>query len=139
MSWVPRVLRCCEATFTSSGCCQMKNNIQSVLKHIAKREGNISKAQVAKLLGWRASYFHRGFKKKAGVSFRTKRFQIKMEIAGSLLTSTSMTVERIATSLGYSERGNFERAFKRVYGVTPTQFRIQQWQQESTENRRLKT
>src|SRR5437773_5276259 len=132
MSWVPRVLRCCEATFTSSGCCQMKNNIQSVLKHIAKREGKISKAQVAKLLGWSGSYFHSGFKKKVGVSFRAKRFQIKMEIAGSLLALTSMTVEQIATSLCYSERGNFERAFKRVYGVTPTQFRIQQWQQEST-------
>ena len=85
----------------------MKNNIQSVLKHIAKREGNISKAQVAKLLGWSGSYFHSGFKKKVGVSFRAKLFQIKMEIAGSLLASSSMTVEQIANCLGYSERCNF--------------------------------
>jgi len=103
----------------------MESDIKVVLKRMEKCNGNISKAQVAKLLGWSASYFDRGFKKKTGISFRAKRFQIKMKIAGSLLTVTSMTVEQIAANLGYSERGNFERAFKRAYGVTPTQFRIQ--------------
>ena len=104
----------------------MESNIEIALKQIAKRQGKISQAQVAKLLGWSADYFRRGFKKKAGVSFRAKRFQIKMEIARSFLTSTSMTIEQIATNLDYSERGNFERAFKHAYGVTPTQFRILQ-------------
>ena len=101
----------------------MESDIEVVLKWIAECQGNISKARVAKLFGWSAGYFHQGFKKKAGVSFRAKRFQIKMEIAARLLTSTSMTVEQIAANLGYSERANFERPFKRAYGVTPTQFK----------------
>src|SRR2546425_12218966 len=105
---------CCEQDYTSS--ILMESNIQLVLKWIAKCQGNISKAQVAKLVGWSAGYFHQGFKKRAGVSFRAKRFQIKMEIAARLLTSTSMTVEQIAANLGYSERANFERVFKRAYG-----------------------
>ena len=99
--------------------------IDVVLSEIAKCKGNINKARVAKLFGWSASYFRRGFKKTIGISFRAKRFQIKMEIAGSLLTLTGMTIEEIASGLGYSERANFERAFKRAYGVTPVQFRIQ--------------
>src|SRR5437899_9178943 len=104
----------------------MERDIEVVLKRIAQCQGKISKARVAKLLGLSDSYFHRGFKKKAGISFRAKRFQIKMEIAGSFLTLTSLTVEQIAVNLGYSERGNFERAFKRAFGLTPTQFRLQQ-------------
>ena len=104
---------------------QMAGDLDVVLERMAKCHGKITQAQAAKFLGWSINYFHRGFKKKAGVSFRAKRFQIKMELAGSLLTLTSMTVERIAGNLGYSERSNFERAFRRAYGITPTQFRIQ--------------
>ena len=100
------------------------DDLDVVLERMAKCHGKITQAQAAKFLGWSINYFHRGFKKKAGVSFRAKRFQIKMEIARSFLTSTSMTIEQIATKLDYSERGNFERAFKHAYGVTPTQFRI---------------
>ena len=85
----------------------MDSNIEIALKEIAKCKGKISKAKVARLLGWSNSYFHQGFKEKVGVSFRAKRFQIKMEIAGSLLASSSMTVEQIANCLGYSERCNF--------------------------------
>ncbi len=102
----------------------MQNDFEAVLKKIAARDANMSKARAVRLLGWRSSYFDRGFKKKAGVCFRAKRFQIKMETAASLLLLTDRIVEQIAIDLEYSDRFNFEKAFKRVYGVTPTQFRF---------------
>jgi AraC-like DNA-binding protein len=48
-----------------------------------------------------------------------------MEIGASLLILTDISVDQIAANLDYSERGNFERSFKRAYSLTPTEFRSQ--------------
>jgi AraC-like DNA-binding protein len=108
----------------------MENDFEAVLKRIAARDANISKARAARLLGLSPSYFERAFKKKAGVCFRAKRFQIKMETAASLLLLTDRIVEQIAIDLEYSDRFSFEKAFKRSYSVTPTQFRVLNFPEE---------
>ncbi|RKG34647.1 AraC family transcriptional regulator [Acinetobacter tianfuensis] len=43
--------------------------------------------------------------------------------AGQLLENSSMSVLEIASLLGYEAQGNFTRAFKRWYGVSPRQWR----------------
>lgn len=40
------------------------------------------------------------------------------------LTSTSMTVDEIADSLGYSDPSNFGRAFRKWTGKSPTEYRV---------------
>ncbi|MGH3738854.1 MAG: AraC family transcriptional regulator ligand-binding domain-containing protein [Micromonosporaceae bacterium] len=58
-----------------------------------------------------------------GVSFRELSWTARQERAEQLLTSTDLTVERVAASVGYSEAATFVRAFSRRHGVSPTAYR----------------
>ena len=51
--------------------------------------------------------------------------KIRMKKAKSLLKGSNMTVENIALSVGYQNVEHFNRIFKKMYQVTPVQFRNQ--------------
>lgn len=48
---------------------------------------------------------------------------LKMTKAANLLTTTDQSVSEIANQVGYSNSSNFCRIFKKVYGLTPFEFR----------------
>ena len=58
-----------------------------------------------------------------GTSVSKEIADAKMAYAKEVLTTTSRTIEDIATSLGYSEPSNFTRAFSKEEGKSPTEFR----------------
>ncbi|REL26240.1 helix-turn-helix domain-containing protein [Thalassotalea euphylliae] len=45
------------------------------------------------------------------------------ELCVQALLNKQPTIEELATSLGYSERATFERAFRQKFGITPSRFR----------------
>jgi AraC-like DNA-binding protein len=49
--------------------------------------------------------------------------QIRMQRARQLLLQSSLSVDAIASALGYSDASNFSRAFRRCEGVTPACYR----------------
>ena len=58
-----------------------------------------------------------------GISFKNLSNEIRKKKALELLTSTSMTIEKIATELGYQNVANFYHAFKLWTGTTPSNYR----------------
>ena len=60
---------------------------------------------------------------KEGSSFQYLLDEIRQQLAQEYLSS-SMSIERIAELLGYSEAANFSHAFKRWTGVAPSQYRL---------------
>ena len=60
-----------------------------------------------------------------GETFAQVCEQTRAELATRMLKCTDLSLGEIASELGYSERTNFIRAFKRWTGVTPEQFRTQ--------------
>jgi AraC-like DNA-binding protein len=58
-----------------------------------------------------------------GIDYKSLSRQVREDRACALLTSTNMTMEEIADSLGYSDVANFYRAFKSWTGQTPLSFR----------------
>lgn len=52
--------------------------------------------------------------------------EVSMEYAKNLLQSSTKTIQDVATKVGFSEIGNFSRAFKQSTGQTPSQFRVRQ-------------
>lgn len=58
-----------------------------------------------------------------GTSFQRILDGVRRDSARELLETTGLSVEQIATRLGYSEASNFRSAFKRWTGHTPTAFR----------------
>lgn len=59
----------------------------------------------------------------SGVSFEGLVENVRKTRALSLLTHSSIAVEKVAAETGYSDVRNFRRAFKRWTGVSPSEYR----------------
>jgi len=59
----------------------------------------------------------------AGTDFRSITSAVRIQRATELLRETSESVTRISTELGYSSPAGFARAFRKVTGVGPQQYR----------------
>ncbi|WP_236639431.1 AraC family transcriptional regulator [Pelosinus sp. UFO1] len=68
-------------------------------------------------------YLSKYIKEKSGGTFGEIVRNVRMKKACTLLNNGSMTVEKIADSVGYQNVEHFNRLFKKKYGMTPVQFR----------------
>ncbi|KRE64788.1 hypothetical protein ASL11_22270 [Paenibacillus sp. Soil750] len=71
------------------------------------------------------SYISRVFKKDTGVNFSEYVSNHRIEVAKRWLQETDMKIADIAERLQYSTPSNFNRNFKKVVQVTPSQYREQ--------------
>ena len=70
-----------------------------------------------------ATVFKAGFRRLYGLPVHTWLRQRRMERAAELLRNSSLSVLGVAQSVGYGSASQFTAAFRRQYGVTPTQYR----------------
>lgn len=69
------------------------------------------------------SYFSHMFKEKTGVNFSTYLESMRMNEATRLIRETDISLNELYLSVGYNNANTFRRAFKKVYGVTPSAVR----------------
>ena len=60
---------------------------------------------------------------KSGKTFVEQVTNIRMKKARTLLKNGNMTVENIALAVGYQNVEHFTRTFRRLYHMTPVQYR----------------
>jgi len=70
-----------------------------------------------------AAYLSQLFKEETGENFSDCLEKIRMERASELLADPGLPIADIARQLGYNSDKVFRRAFKRVKGASPTDFR----------------
>jgi len=80
-------------------------------------------ADISQELCLSPKYLSRIFKEKTGMGFSDYRLKIKMEMAGELLATTSLSVQELSDKLGYKNLESFVRMFKKMTGETPTGYR----------------
>ena len=68
-------------------------------------------------------YLSKYIKEKSGLTFGDILKQVRMKKARAMLKSSSATVESIAESVGYQNVEHFNRIFKKMYNITPVQYR----------------
>lgn len=100
--------------------------VRTVLQALAQRSGQLTAAEAAALVCQSTSRLRHQFAQAAGMNFRTARLHAKLDRGRLLLKTTASSIPDISAFLGYSDRTKFEKAFKRRYGLTPTQFRFKQ-------------
>ena len=60
---------------------------------------------------------------EAGTSVQEQLHAVRMQHAAELLRDTTLPVSEITRSVGYRHSAQFAKAFRRYYGVAPTQWR----------------
>ncbi len=68
-------------------------------------------------------YLYKIFKRYSGLSTQEYIVTSKMNAAAALLTANEYSVADVADMVGYADQGQFTKAFRRVFGVTPSEFR----------------
>lgn len=69
------------------------------------------------------SYFSHMFKEKTGVNFSTYLENIRMNEAARLIQETDISLNELYIAVGYNNSNTFRRAFKKVFGMTPSNMR----------------
>jgi len=86
---------------------------------------NLGLYSVASEFDLTEKYLSQFFKDQTGENFATFVEKIRLERAIELMKQSELTIHEIATKVGYDKDNTFYRAFKRVYGVSPTTYRSQ--------------
>ncbi len=87
-------------------------NYQTVSLEDMSRQFNLSEPYISKYI-----------KEKSGKTFVETVQHIRMKKARTLLKNGNMTVENIAYSVGYQNVEHFNRLFKKIFKMTPVQYR----------------
>lgn len=78
---------------------------------------------VSHFFGYSPEHFSRKFHAELGVSFQHYRERILMQRSLDFFDNPNISLGEIAEILGYSDASSFIRAFKRIYGITPGNYR----------------
>lgn len=73
--------------------------------------------------GYSASHFMRWFKEMTGVGFNAYLIEYRLNRAAHELRAGNQTILSIAEKSGFDNLSNFNRLFKKKFGITPSQFR----------------
>lgn len=73
-----------------------------------------------------SSYLSRLFKSETGMNFSKYLITCRMERAKELLKNTVFKINEIADYVGYNDTSYFIHTFKRLYQMTPEQYRAQE-------------
>ena len=79
---------------------------------------------IADAVGLNASYLSRLFKKETGESITEHLTQFRIEKAKELLKDESLRLRDIAMAVGFNDVSYFSNTFKKIAGMSPTEFRM---------------
>ena len=88
------------------------------------RNEELSLADVAKAAGASVFHFCKVFHKATGLKFTDYVARMRLEDARNRLLNPNLRVSEIAYDVGFQSLTQFNRTFKRVFGQSPTEFRV---------------
>jgi AraC family transcriptional regulator len=104
---------------------QKDNYIQSVYKVIFYIEQNygyeLTLEELASVAGFSKYHFHRIFKSIIGETLSDYIRRVRLS-STTLKLKTNQKISHIAMNSGYETNASFSKAFKKHFGVTPTEF-----------------
>lgn len=84
---------------------------------------NISVVDIAEKVGITRSHLNYSFQKELNVSIQKFLIDFRMHKAANFLINTTLPVKEIAAQVGYQDQLVFSKAFKKRFGMSPTNYR----------------
>lgn len=102
-----------------------ENSLAAILEQYMKANLNskITLASLSEQVHLAPAYLSRYFKEHTGETVSEYLFRIRIERAAELLRTTSYSITEISALCGYSSLGNFQRYFKKLVGISPSEYR----------------
>ncbi|CAG9200449.1 DNA-binding response regulator [Burkholderia vietnamiensis] len=83
-------------------------------------------SSLARTLSTNTLRLNLAFKRCTGMTVSQFLFERRMQYAKSLLRETALDIQTIAEAVGYGTRQNFSTAYRKRFGASPNESRIQQ-------------
>jgi AraC-like DNA-binding protein len=83
----------------------------------------LSPGDMALRCGCSTTYFNRSFSKLFGMSLRRKQETLRLLRARQRLVETTCRIEHVAEEVGYRTMTEFNTAFRRQFGISPSEWR----------------
>lgn len=101
--------------------------LRGVLSYIQKHyKEPLSQSMIAKKFYFSSGYFSRFFRKSTGFTFVEYVSKYRVQQAKNDIISTNKNMLEIALNNGFADSRRLIQAFKKEYGITPLQYRIQE-------------
>ncbi len=86
-------------------------------------EQKLTQDMLAKISGYSPNYFSRRFKETTGMGAHEYLQIIRLKNAAEKLRTTEESVLEVALSVGFNDANYFKDAFKKMYGLSPRNYR----------------
>ena len=101
---------------------QQKRVAEFIEEHLAE---DISLTTLAELVDLSVYHFAHAFKQSFGAPPHRYHMVRRMDRAKNLLERPALSVTKIGIQIGFRETSSFTRAFRKLTGLTPTEYRRQ--------------
>jgi AraC-like DNA-binding protein len=95
-----------------------------VAKHF--RDPNLSLTMLSDMFQINPKYLSQLFKESIGQNFSDFLIELRIDYAKKLLGESDVSVQDISEMIGYANPPSFNRAFKKIVGMSPSQYREMQ-------------
>ena len=104
-----------------------KNNdkiLEKIVDYIDNhyRDVDISLKKLSDIFSYTEKYLSHLFKKKMDISFKSYLNNLRIQYAYKLIENNETSVSQIAFSCGYSDSLYFSKVFKKIRGISPTEY-----------------
>ena len=93
------------------------------LQAAGRDSGRIREATLAREFGIDPAHLGRLMRRATGLGFREWSLGIRMRLAVRALAETDLPVKIVALESGFTSTAQFDRGFRRLFGMTPGEFR----------------
>ena len=102
-----------------------EERVVDIIKYINGHYAEVTLENLSENFNLSRPYISKYIKDKTGMNFQDVVREARMRKARTLLKESGHSVESIAADVGYESVEHFNRLFKKSYGITPVQFRVQ--------------
>jgi len=100
----------------------LSNTLLFLLNHFRE---NPSLAEAAEHSGYTPTYFSEIFKRETRETYKNQLDRLRFEYAQKLIKYSDMSVFQICRESGFDDYANFIRRFKKRYGISPREMKLQ--------------
>ncbi len=97
--------------------------LMEIMNYIQANYQNITLAELAEHFHLSEQYVSKYVHEKSGKTFGELVTNVRLKKAKTLLRNGNMTIENVASAVGYPNVEHFNRTFKKKMGMTPVQYR----------------